>query len=98
MLTRDWYGNLQRAMNIPSITESSMIFKATIDYADFGGTASNLYYSRGIPVFTSMVTNRLGEVGWFTCIVTECDTGDYNNQNEVLSYIDFSFTAPTTLP
>lgn len=98
MLTRDWYGNLQRAMTIPSITESSMIFKATIDYADFGGTASSLYYSRGIPVFTSMVTNRLGEVGWFTCIVTECDTGDYNGQNEVLSYIDFSFTAPTTLP
>ncbi len=98
MLTRDWYGNLQRAMTIPSITESSMIFKATVDYADFGGTASSLYYSRGIPVFTSMVTNRLGEVGWFTCIVTECDTGDYNAQNEVLSYIDFSFSAPTTLP
>ena len=73
MLTRDWYGNLQRYEHT-LITESSMIFKATIDYADFGGTASNLYYSRGIPVFTSM-TNRLWEVGWFICIVTECDTG-----------------------
>ena len=98
MLTRDWYGNLQRGLTIPSITESSMILKATVDYADFGATASSLYYSRGIPVYTSMITNRLGEVGWFTCIVKECDTGDLNNQSEVLSYVDFSFTAPTSLP
>lgn len=98
MLTRDWYGTIQRSMTIPSATESSMIFKATVDYADFGATASSLYYSRGIPVFTSMVTNRLGEIGWFTCIVTECDIGEYGGQNEVLSYVDFSFTAPTTLP
>lgn len=98
MISRDWYGNLKRALTIGSLTESSMIFKATVDYADFGGSASSLYYSRGIPVYTSMVTNRLGEIGWFTCIVAECDTGDYDDQTEVLSYIDFSFSAPTTLP
>ena len=98
MLTRDWYGNLKRGLTCGSLTESSMIFRATVDYADFGESASSLYYSRGIPVYTSMVTNRLGEVGWFTCIVPECDTGDYNGQNEVLAYVDFSFTAPTTLP
>lgn len=98
MIGRDWFTNFQRNMAIPTMTESSLLFKASVDYSDFGGSAGTLYNSRGIPVFTSFVTNRLGEVGWFTCIVAECDLGVYNNQSEVLSYVDFTITAPTSLP
>lgn len=98
MTNQDYYGNLKRSLMIASMTESSMVFKGTINYADFGPAAQFLFYSRAIPVFTSFITNRFGENGWFTCIVTECDIGEYGGQNEVLSYVDFSFSAPTTLP
>lgn len=87
--------NAANGLQITSWSESEMVFRnraAMLDYDDGA-------YAGGLPGYTSLITNRTVDYGWFTAIVSECDTGDYNYaQNEVLSYIDFSFTAPTTLP
>lgn len=86
--------NAANGLQITSWSESEMVFRnraAMLDYDDGA-------HAGGLPGYTSLITNRTVDYGWFTALVSECDTGDYNAQNEVLSYIDFSFTAPTTLP
>lgn len=89
------YANAKNGVQIISFSESEMIFKTRLNISDYEGSG---LYTGGLSGYFSLITNRTSDTGWFTCIVAECDTGDYNGQNEVLGYIDFSFTAPTTLP
>lgn len=88
------YANARNGVQIISFSESEMIFKTRVSMVDYNGGA----YTGGLPGYTSLITNRTVDTGWFTCIVAECDVGAYGQQIEVFGYIDFSFTAPTTLP
>lgn len=86
--------NAKNGVQIVSFSEGEMIFKNQAHTTHFAGGAE----TGGLPGYTALITNRTQHCGWFTCIVAECDVGTYGGQNEVLGYIDFSFTAPTTLP
>ena len=89
------YANAKNGVQIISFSESEMIFKTRLNIIDYQGSG---LYTGGLSGYFSLVTNRTVDTGWFTCIVAECDVGAYGNQTECLGYIDFSFTAPTTLP
>lgn len=89
------YANAKNGVQIISFSESEMIFKTRLNIIDYQGSG---LYTGGLSGYFSLVTNRTVDTGWFTCIVAECDVGAYGNQIECLGYIDFSFTAPTTLP
>ena len=86
--------NANNGVQIVSFSEGEMIFKNQANTSDFGGGAE----TGGLPGYTALITNRTVDCGWFTCIVAECDVGAYNSQLEVLGWVDFSFSAPTTLP
>jgi len=86
--------NCSDGVQITSLSESEMVFKTRVTMTQYDDYA----YTGGQPGYTSLIINRTTDYGWFAAIVPECDTGAYGNQTQVLSYIDFSFTAPTTLP
>lgn len=86
--------NCSDGVQITSLSESEMVFKTRVTMTQYDAYA----YTGGQPGYTSLIINRTTDYGWFAAIVPECDTGAYGNQTQVLSYIDFSFTAPTTLP
>lgn len=86
--------NCSDGVQITSLSESEMVFKTRVTMTQYDAYA----YTGGQPGYTSLIINRTTDYGWFVAIVPECDTGAYGNQTQVLSYIDFSFTAPTTLP
>lgn len=86
--------NAKNGVQIVSFSEGEMIFKNQANTLHFQGGAD----TGGLPGYTALITNRTVDCGWFTCIVAECDVGTYNSQLEVLGYVDFSWTAPTTLP
>lgn len=86
--------NCSDGVQITSLSESEMVFKTRVTMAQYDDAA----YTGGQPGYTSLIISRTTDYGWFAAIVPECDTGAYGNQTQVLSYIDFSFTAPTSLP
>lgn len=86
--------NCSDGVQITSLSESEMVFKTRVTMAQYDDAA----YTGGQPGYTSLIINRTTDYGWFAAIVPECDTGAYGDQTQVLSYIDFSFTAPTSLP
>lgn len=86
--------NCSDGVQITSLSESEMVFKTRATMTQYDDAA----YTGGQPGYTSLIINRTTDYGWFAAIVPECDTGAYGNQTQVLSYIDFSFTAPTSLP
>ena len=86
--------NCSDGVQITSLSESEMIFKTRVSMVQYDDYA----FTGGQPGYTSLIINRTTDYGWFAAIVPECDTGAYGNQTQVLSYIDFSFTAPTSLP
>jgi len=88
------YANAKNGVQIISFSENEMIFKTRVNMSDYNDGA----YSGGLPGYTSLITNRTSDTGWFTCIVAECDIGSYGNSSEILGYVDFTVTAPTTLP
>lgn len=86
--------NCSDGVQITSLSESEMVFKTRATMVQY----DNYAYTGGQPGYTSLIINRTTDYGWFAAIVPECDTGAYGNQTQVLSYIDFNFTAPTSLP
>lgn len=86
--------NCSDGVQITSLSESEMVFKTRISMTQYDAYA----YTGGQPGYNSLIINRTTDYGWFAAIVPECDTGAYGNQTQVLSYIDFSFTAPLSLP
>lgn len=86
--------NCSDGVQITSLSESEMIFKTRVSMVQYDDYA----FTGGQPGYTSLIINRTTDYGWFAAIVPECDTGAYGNQTQVLSWIDFSFTAPTSLP
>lgn len=91
--------NAREGVQIPSMTESEMIFRTRLSFTDFELTSfgTNALAS-AVPGYVSLVTNRTEDAGWFTAIVAECDLGIYNNNGEILSYVDFTVSAPTSIP
>lgn len=86
--------NCSDGVQITSLSESEMVFKTRATMVQYDDYA----YTGGQPGYTSLIINRTTDYGWFVAIVPECDTGAYGDQTQVLSYIDFNFTAPTSLP
>lgn len=86
--------NCSDGVQITSLSESEMVFKTRVTMTQYDAYA----YTGGQPGYTSLIINRTTDYGWFAAIVPECDTGAYGNQTECLSYVDFSWSAPTTLP
>jgi hypothetical protein len=91
--------NAREGVQIASMTESEMIFRTRLSFTDFELTSfgTNALAS-AVPGYVSLVTNRTEDAGWFTAIVAECDLGIYNNNGEILSYVDFNVSAPTSIP
>lgn len=91
--------NARQGVQIPSMSESELIFRTRLSFSDFELTSfgTNALGS-AVPGYVSLVTNRTVDMGWFTAIVAECDLGIYNNNGEVLSYVDYTVSAPTSLP
>lgn len=94
-------GQVSGEVQVVSFSENSLHFKGRGNYSDLKLPSTFNYADcsrSSVPTDVALYSNRSADWGYFTVVVGECDMGLNGTQVELLSYVDFTITAPTSLP